>query len=138
MTIRTINRLTDLTGTGERRAVLQLAVKLDRAMQAAYQAHLDECASYLRDGYRPHFCEHGSSDWTDYDNICGPCEDGLTNGDGVQRRRRALDEAFTRWEKVDALIVAYQLLGKAVGQHRVGELLDQKVWGKALADLANA
>ncbi|WMI33862.1 hypothetical protein SEA_PATELGO_261 [Streptomyces phage Patelgo] len=24
----------------------------------------------------PAACVHGSSAWTDYDNICGPCEDG--------------------------------------------------------------
>lgn len=29
-------------------------------------------------GYRFPECIHGRSYWTDYDNICGPCEDGLT------------------------------------------------------------
>jgi hypothetical protein len=27
-------------------------------------------------GYSFPYCEHGSSLWTDYDNICGGCEDG--------------------------------------------------------------
>lgn len=26
----------------------------------------------------PEACVHGSSAWTDYDNICGPCEDGYS------------------------------------------------------------
>lgn len=29
-------------------------------------------------GYRFPSCIHGTSLWTDYDNICGPCEDSLT------------------------------------------------------------
>ena len=32
-------------------------------------------------GYRFPECIHGSSLWTDYDNICGPCEDGLSEYD---------------------------------------------------------
>lgn len=32
----------------------------------------DECQ---RQGYRPKYCIHGTSSWTDYDNICGGCED---------------------------------------------------------------
>jgi hypothetical protein len=27
-------------------------------------------------GYSFPYCPHGSSNWTDYDNICGGCEDG--------------------------------------------------------------
>jgi hypothetical protein len=29
-------------------------------------------------GYTFPYCPHGSSRWTDYDNICGPCEDGYS------------------------------------------------------------
>ena len=29
-------------------------------------------------GYSYPYCRHGSSQWTDYDNICGPCEDGYS------------------------------------------------------------
>lgn len=29
-------------------------------------------------GYAFPACIHGASRWTDYDNICGPCEDSLT------------------------------------------------------------
>lgn len=34
----------------------------------------DECQ---RQGYRPQYCIHGTNTWTDYDNICGGCEDGI-------------------------------------------------------------
>lgn len=29
-----------------------------------------------KDGYRPSHCFHGTNLWTDYDPICGYCEDG--------------------------------------------------------------
>lgn len=42
-----------------------------------------DAAEYLREveadranGHRPRTCYHGTSLWTDYDNICGPCEAG--------------------------------------------------------------
>ncbi|AVD99408.1 hypothetical protein SEA_BILLNYE_239 [Streptomyces phage BillNye] len=34
--------------------------------------------NYGGKGYTFPYCEHGSSRWTDYDNICGPCEDGYS------------------------------------------------------------
>lgn len=52
----------------------------DRAV-ARYDL-INRSNEYLRDvedaakeGYRPHHCFHGTNLWTDYDNICGPCED---------------------------------------------------------------
>ncbi len=29
-------------------------------------------------GYSYPYCPHGTSNWTDYDNICGRCEDGYS------------------------------------------------------------
>lgn len=34
----------------------------------------DQCQ---REGYAPRYCIHGTDRWTDYDNICGGCEDGI-------------------------------------------------------------
>lgn len=34
--------------------------------------------NYGGKGYSYPYCPHGSSNWTDYDNICGPCEDGYS------------------------------------------------------------
>ncbi|QNN99332.1 hypothetical protein SEA_FAUST_260 [Streptomyces phage Faust] len=39
----------------------------------------DRPYNYGGKGYSfPSACVHGSSAWTDYDNICGPCEDGYS------------------------------------------------------------
>ncbi|QOI67628.1 hypothetical protein SEA_BEUFFERT_261 [Streptomyces phage Beuffert] len=39
----------------------------------------DRPYNYGGKGYAfPYACVHGSSAWTDYDNICGPCEDGYS------------------------------------------------------------
>lgn len=44
-----------------------------------YQGPDDERPyNYGGKGYGYPYCPHGSSLWTDYDNICGPCEDGYT------------------------------------------------------------
>lgn len=41
-------------------------------------------------------CPHGMSYWTDYDNICGGCEDGQT---AIQEAIVAAREAFLRFNK---------------------------------------
>lgn len=33
---------------------------------------------HARNGHRTRYCIHGTDQWTDYDNICGGCEDGVT------------------------------------------------------------
>jgi hypothetical protein len=44
-----------------------------------YQGPDDErLYNYGGKGYGYPYCPHGSSLWTDYDNICGGCEDGST------------------------------------------------------------
>jgi hypothetical protein len=48
--------------------------KVDLANRwASYEA---DCEQDRKEGHRPHYCFHGMSQWTDYDNICGACEDG--------------------------------------------------------------
>lgn len=82
------------------RSVLRLAAAIARDLEAGYRDYLEACESYRRDGYRPAHCEHGTSLWTEWDNICGPCEDGLTMSDGLFRRQHALDQAKRRDAKV--------------------------------------
>jgi hypothetical protein len=79
------------------RRILMLAIRLQGQYLSHYADYLDECAEYLRKGYRPHYCEHGTNRWTDYDNICGYCEEGQTMADPQQRRARALDDAKCRF-----------------------------------------
>lgn len=86
------------------KAVLKLAAAIADSLYRDYLDYLDSCESYRRDGYRPATCEHGTNMWTDYDNICGPCEDGLTMRDGLVRRQYALDSAKRRDEKCKAIV----------------------------------
>jgi hypothetical protein len=54
----------------------KLAVILLNGYRNRFAEYEEECAEYARQGYRPHYCIHGTNQWTDYDNICGGCEDG--------------------------------------------------------------
>lgn len=73
--------------------VLQLAAIYDRELQAEYAAYLEEREQDWRRGYRAHYCEHGTNLWTDYDPICGYCEDGWSLSNGVQRMTLAIQRA---------------------------------------------
>jgi len=84
--------------------VLKIAKQLDAKYQMDYQRYLDDCESDYRNGYRPHYCEHGTNMWTDYDNICGPCEDGLSMSDGIFRMGYAIAEAKNRLAKAMAIM----------------------------------
>ena len=33
-----------------------------------------ECAEYAKQGFRPHYCIHGTNLWVDYDCACWRCE----------------------------------------------------------------
>lgn len=77
--------------------VTKRALTYVKALKARDAAYAEECAYWRSKGYRPHYCKHGTDQWTDYDNICGPCEDGHSNyelalmsarGDVAETRRR--------------------------------------------------
>lgn len=55
--------------------------------------YADQCAEYAEQGYRPHYCVHGTNQWVDYDNICGPCEEGYGSWDEEKFGELAQDEA---------------------------------------------
>lgn len=96
------------------RYTLSLALKIDRSLLADYLAWEESCEQDRREGHTPHYCEHGTSRWTDYDNICGGCEDGVTMRDGVERRTLALDSAKRRVERVGKItehLMALRSLG---------------------------
>lgn len=46
-------------------------------------------------------CIHGTSTWTDYDNICGPCENGEGYWDYVREAEWAIIRAKTALAQVD-------------------------------------
>lgn len=92
--------------------VLRLAVTLAAEAEESYAAYLADCESDRQAGYRAHYCEHGTNLWTDYDNICGPCEDGRTNSDPMQRRERALAEAKRIYGQAEALIRGAEVMSQ--------------------------
>lgn len=91
-----------------KRKIMQLALELVKLERQKYQVHDDEVRNWYRsgdgrNGYRFPMCIHGSSLITDYDNICGGCEDGYTYFDyerdgreAIDRARRAVTEYFRR------------------------------------------
>lgn len=58
-----------------RRASLEALHRI-RAQRAEWE---ESAGQYAREGFRPRTCVHGTSLWVDYDPICGPCEDGLSD-----------------------------------------------------------
>lgn len=94
---------------------LKLAHAIERKLWANYLEYLEACEEDHKRGYRAHYCEHGTNNWTDYDNICGPCEDGLFMSDPITRRRYAIDTAKGRMAKYDAIMAAMRAFAKVVG-----------------------
>ena len=88
--------LTRVSDDVTRASVMALAKRLlpGIARQQARQREeweRDAAQSY-REGYRPHFCIHGTNLWTDYDNICWGCEEYGYTGQ-PQRHAVALEVA---------------------------------------------
>lgn len=67
--------MTYFNGTAEFLACLNKTREVYAEMRGSYES---DCASYSAQGYRAHYCIHGTDLWTDYDNICGGCEAGVT------------------------------------------------------------
>lgn len=63
---------------------LDLMLQVLRETKANHQRMREEWAEGARlsyaEGFRPHYCIHGTNQWTDYDNICGACENYGYNG----------------------------------------------------------
>lgn len=53
----------------------QIKTEIQQKLAQEAADYLQECHSLAEDGYRPETCFHGTYLWTDYDNICGPCEE---------------------------------------------------------------
>jgi hypothetical protein len=79
--------------------LLRIAHRLERKFWAEYQEYVEACEKDYSRGHAPSHCEHGTNLQTGYDNICGPCEEGWTMADGLQRRSRALALAHDRVDR---------------------------------------
>jgi hypothetical protein len=86
---------------------LTIAARIDARLRRQYVEYLEECDADNARGHRPHYCEHGMNMWTDYDPICGSCEEGWTMSDPLQRMRYALVLAHQNVDKMSRLLAAY-------------------------------
>lgn len=102
---RTVRRLDPAPSEAHRRAImLRLFKELKTIYALSYAAYEEACQADYARGYRARYCEHGTSQWTDYDNICGGCEDGMTMSDPFQRQQRATAEARERFDRAQRLL----------------------------------
>ncbi|QFG12171.1 Hypothetical Protein OBI_RACECAR_43 [Arthrobacter phage Racecar] len=94
--------------------VLTLALQILNQYRARWAAYEYSCELDRKDGHTPHYCFHGTSRWTDYDNICGQCEDHGNYWDYETYARLALDEAIRRHQQTkerEALLIGLMKLG---------------------------
>jgi hypothetical protein len=94
--------------------ILKLAVKIFALYGKQWEAYDAECAEYAAQGYRPYSCFHGTSLWSDYDVMCGACEDGYGWFDPMLYRQMALSEAKRAYEEFDERLSIYT---KASAKH---------------------
>lgn len=65
-----------------------------RRRDARYE---EECREYAKQGYRPHYCPHGTDLWVDWDPICQWCEESLTQREEALMLARDIDmEVYDR------------------------------------------
>ena len=69
-------------------------IRMVEALRKCQVQYLEACDQYAREGFIPRTCIHGTYGWTDYDNICGGCEEGAFTAytRGVDLYRYARDE----------------------------------------------
>lgn len=99
------------------RAILSAAKQIADDLMRQHDNYLATCEEWRREGYRPQFCEHGTSLWTDYDPICEWCENGVTFVDGVTRRRAALYRAHNWHDDSLAILKAYMAMPDSLRKH---------------------
>lgn len=97
--------------------VLQLAKKALDKSRKAYADYEQEVKEWYRDnpGYQYPYCPHGTSLITDYDPMCGDCENGYQNFHYESEARDAIDAAkyavAERDKRVDAIVHLFTKLG---------------------------
>jgi hypothetical protein len=73
--------------------VLVLALTILNFYRKEFELYEEVKREAYKEGYRPHYCIHGTNLWTDYDPMCGPCEDGYGYYHFDTYARLSLDEA---------------------------------------------
>lgn len=90
----------------------KLAVILLNSYRNRFAEYEEECNEYAKQGYRPHYCIHGTNQWTDYDNICGGCEDGENYWNRETFGKIAIREAQGAMDTMKERIDLYVKLSK--------------------------
>ena len=87
--------------------VLKLALQILNESRKAWAEYEEECKAYRAEGFTPHYCFHGTNRWTDYDNICGWCEDygnswnfQVAAQEALGKASRAVEEESKRLQMV--------------------------------------
>lgn len=103
----------------------QAKARADRE-QAEYDEMVRECAEQ---GFRPHHCIHGTDQWTDYDNICGPCEDEQKLWDDARDWATAKSRAEETFRLIDArTAVAEQAFALDKGNNELIDFMFNWIW----------
>lgn len=114
---------------------MQLALVLLKERRAHFARWEEQCAEERKQGYRPSACVHGTNQWTDYDNICGPCEDGLGWWSYQAQALDCLNEAEGVEDMVRQRIKVAGDMANMDHRHRVGKH-DAMPWNE-IADWVN-
>lgn len=95
--------------TNHTATIVLLAKALLPGIRAQYASYMEECETYYREGLTPQYCEHGTTRWTDYDNICWGCEEGITAYAGGAYHI-ALVQARARVQQTEERLARYRAL----------------------------
>lgn len=115
-----------LTASDLRTALIIFKVRKAQTIRM-FESAAEDAAQDRRDGHRAHYCVHGMNLWTDYDPICGPCEDGLTSvADYLPiLRERAIADARRFRADLDDIVKMNNTATRLSITFDVGEALDQ-------------
>ena len=116
--------MTDTLTPGQHKLMLHAAVAHMRRLNERRTAYEQECQRDYDAGYTPHYCIHGTNRWTDYDNICGSCEDSLD--DRELALRFAADDIYT-WNARIELANNFHTACKSKGQD-TGSTINNLLW----------
>lgn len=110
------------------KTILTVAVLVLNQIRKDFADYEEACNDYAKQGFRPHHCIHGTNQWTDYDNICGACEDGEGYWHYETCGRRALDIAKAAHaemlERCDMAVAMY-LKGAPVDIGKMGDWINE-------------
>jgi hypothetical protein len=85
----------------------KLAIHIFNWYAKQWASYEVECEEYSKQGYRPYACFHGTRLWTDYDPMCGMCEDGYGWFDPMLYRQLAISQAKQAFKEFNERLEIY-------------------------------